>query len=87
MSNFESLKTASISVEEALHAYRTNSNAWERANDYVHPGGLTHQPSSQSIDPGVQLRLVQPLPHAFTEQYDKVQYKSFMGLFPQINRA
>lgn len=82
------LVESTASLEEALSVYRTSTTGWETADSYFTNDSSPSNSSYQKVpDPGIQLHAVQPLPHAFTSQYNNVKYKSFMGLFPQINRA
>ncbi|KAI0557574.1 Nucleoporin [Gracilaria domingensis] len=81
-----SLAEASASVDEALTVYRTSTSGWETADEYFRNAG-THHANHKVADPGVQLKSMRPLPSIFTDQYNNIQYRSYMGLFPQINRA
>ncbi|PXF45526.1 hypothetical protein BWQ96_04728 [Gracilariopsis chorda] len=83
----ESLSEASATIDEALTVYRTSTSGWENADDYFRTSS-THLPALHKVaDPGVQLKAVRPLPSIFTDQYNNIQYRSYMGLFPQVNRA
>lgn len=66
-------------LEAALSRRRGAAANWETATDYLH--------AAPASGPGLQLRSVVPLPPAFVAQYSSFQYKSFMGLFPEIGRA
>eukprot|EP00178_Gracilaria_changii_P027745 TRINITY_DN911_c0_g1_i1.p1 TRINITY_DN911_c0_g1~~TRINITY_DN911_c0_g1_i1.p1 ORF type:complete len:1361 (-),score=186.81 TRINITY_DN911_c0_g1_i1:8021-12103(-) len=81
-----SLAEASASVDEALTVYRTSTCGWETADDYFRKVN-THPSHQKGADPGVRLKSMRPLPSIFTDQYNNIQYRSYMGLFPQINRA
>lgn len=72
-------------IDEALLRYQTSFTEWEKATDYIFPSATA---SPRDVpDPGVKLRAVHSLPDAFLSQYRNVQYRSFMGLFSQIQRA
>lgn len=75
-------------VDEALLLHSTANTSWGDASEYFYatkdPAAVSPQ---QVVDPGIQLKEVLPLPAAFTAQHRNVQYTSFMGLFPPINRA
>lgn len=66
-------------LEAALSRRRGAAANWETATDYLHAG--------HTAGAGLHLRSVVPLPPAFVAQYSSFQYKSFMGLFPEIGRA
>lgn len=83
----DSLAEAAGCLNEALHLHRTSTTAWETANSFFQASD-SHLPHlNQVSDPGIRLHSSQPLPDTFVSQYRSVQFKSFMGLFPQINRA
>ncbi|CAN8073688.1 unnamed protein product [Agarophyton chilense] len=81
-----SISEASATVDEALTVYRTSTCGWETADEYIRNAGA-HPTQHKIADPGVQLKSVRPLPSIFTDQYNNIQYRSYMGLFPEINRA
>lgn len=67
-------------LEVALESYRGSAAQWDSASEYEHKEpGLGDQ--------GLMLAHVEPLPSAFVAQAASFQYKSFMGLFPEIGRA
>lgn len=82
-----SVREAASCVDEALHVYRTSTTAWETASSYNRPSDSPRLQSLEASDPGVRHLSSQPLPPTFISQYSNVRFKSFMGLFPQINRA
>lgn len=79
------LKEPAACVDDALESCGGSAVGWDSAVDYVQ--GASVFDTVNLPDPGVKLRGVLPLPAAFTSQYSTVRYKSFMGLFPEINRA
>lgn len=81
------LREAAACVDESLHVYRTSTTAWETASSYFRPAENPRPQSNEISDPGIRHHSTQPLPPTFISQYSNVRYKSFMGLFPQINRA
>lgn len=84
----KTLSEPSACVDEALHVHRTSTTAWETAATYYRAVDDAPRPHLNEVaDPGIRHHSCQPLPQAFTSQYTNVQFKSFMGLFPQINRA
>lgn len=85
--NLTTIREASACVDEALHVYRTSTTAWETASAYYRPSESPHPQLNEVSDPGIRYHSSQPLPPTFISQYSNVRFKSFMGLFPQINRA
>lgn len=81
------LREAATCVDEALHVYRTSTTAWETASSYYRPSDSTRPHSYDLSDPGIRHVSRQLLPSTFTSHFLNVQFKSFMGLFPQINRV
>lgn len=82
------LPKAANSLEDALLLYRTSNSNWEHADSYFYNTTSTHNPQAHKvIDPPLRLKTIQPLPPSFISQYSNVQYRSYMGLFPQIHRA
>eukprot|EP00171_Calliarthron_tuberculosum_P021182 IDg21182t1 len=79
------LKEPAAFVDDALEYCHGSAAGWDTAADYVY--GETAPGSASRADPGILLRGSLALPAAFVSLYDSVRYKSFMGLFPQINRA
>ncbi len=80
-----SLKEPAAFVDDALESCGGSAVGWDSAMDYVQ--GADAPGAANFADPGVVLRGMLPLPAAFTSLYNTVRYKSFMGLFPEINRA
>jgi Nup133 N terminal like/Non-repetitive/WGA-negative nucleoporin C-terminal len=71
-------------LESALSRQRGAAANWETATEYLPTGGGVGGGAAAS---DLELRSVVPLPPAFVAQYSSFQYKSFMGLFPEIGRA
>jgi hypothetical protein len=74
--------TAVDSLESALSRHRGAAANWDAASEYVHASAGGAPASS-----GLELRTVVPLPPAFVAQYSSFEFKSFMGLFPEVGRA
>lgn len=78
----------STSVDAALRIYSGSAIGWEKASEYVYV-----QPSSRpgqdrkAVDTSLRRHSVQPLPSTFIDQSQLAEYRSFMGLFPQIQCA
>lgn len=79
------LKEPATCVDDALEYCHGSAAGWDNAVDYVY--GDNSPGAASRADPGIVLRGSLALPSAFVSLYDSVRYKSFMGLFPQINRA
>lgn len=88
MSDRSSLAQSASCIDEAIHLYRSSSASWQNATDYVYASQSNRIASiNQVIDPGIRLSSVHTLPQNFSSQFPNVQYRSFMGLFPEIRRA
>lgn len=86
--DFDALNNPAACVEEALHFFATSNTAWETANNYSVASKSSRPTHRNEIsDPGVRLHSSQPLPSSLTSLFSDVKYNSFMGLFPEINRA
>lgn len=84
----KSLSKPAACVDEALHFFVASNTSWETASNYFVGSKSPRSTHRNEIsDPGVRLHSVQPLPNSLTSLCSNVQYKSFMGLFPEINRA
>jgi len=81
----ERYKDPSAYIDETLERCHGSAIGWEASADYVY--WRPQSGMSNPAEPGLALRGSIPLPAAFVSMYDQVRYKSFMGLFPQINRA
>jgi Nup133 N terminal like/Non-repetitive/WGA-negative nucleoporin C-terminal len=78
MINMDAAAAAVDHLESALASHRGAAANWDAAVDFIH---------APPTDTGLALRHVVPLPPAFVSQYSSFQYKSFMGLFPEVGRA
>lgn len=84
----ENFVEPATSVDAAMRVYSGSATGWEKASEYVYAQSGTHVASDQNVvDTGLRRHSVQPLPSTFIEQTQRVQYRSFMGLFPQIQCA
>ncbi|CDF37472.1 unnamed protein product [Chondrus crispus] len=75
-------------VDAAMRAYSGSATGWEKASDYVYaqpcPQG---RPDQVVVDTALRRRSVHPLPPTFAAQMLHYQYRSYMGLFPQLQCA
>lgn len=71
-------------LEAALVRHRGSAANWEAATEYLYPDSSGPAAAATA---GLELRDVVPLPPAFVSQYSSFQYKSYLGLFPEIGRA
>ncbi len=70
-------------IDDALEKCHGSAMGWEHATDFVY----MDSDSVSKTGPGMLLKGSLSLPEAFVRMFGQVRVKSFMGLFPQINRA